>query len=1226
MANPINDEWVTVDLSQISRDLPDEWEDVWTDMPVEKAIGYFEAVGQDIPAKIPFSPIPVIETMGLVQAGRRLQRDDYQVSFFLPEQEGLLPSDIGYIPPERRPALLKQQRDFDIDLLTKHFEEEEERSRRGYATMGRVGQITSAMPAYITEFVMTGGLQKLGTETAKRGATALLRRHAATTAGKAAIATGGFAVGTGLRAAGMPHRAANAILKRQIPQDIEISGDGDVKITGPVESSFTSIWKGLADHYIEIASEQAGEYIAPVISGGFKRLPFMGKLMSMVRTRWLKLNPGKTISDFTKKVGTTSGFHGTLSEIGEEYLGDITRAITDVEDFGANAIAQEKYGRDANMSERIAAGVGADTENFPAMFISFVIPGAAVGIANVAVTKQQAENKKRQNVLDIAAGIEINTPTQIATAEGTIGYEDDFFVEKWEEARPKYDFDTPGIGKVFTPKWLLNRMLGAETLLEDVDNAFLASSLEQQHLNTWIGKLTKKLKKEKGLARLPEILPAEAEKEMRVQPEEVITEEMGKIPTPQKIKPEQITKTAWNTYDADLPSVKEGYIRLFRGQHPDQKDLFHEKRGVLTDKEIQELGLSQGKGGWFSPWLNYAVNYAEAQGKGWEVVYMDVLRSVADTHIAEEAPAGLAEEGEAAEYYFPELREAPAEAKLVPTKAHILQKKIDSTKPIHIMRDLLDTYEDAPAFLNKNETKIFNQVRELTRYLRQRVNLVREKMGLEPIREVEGYITHWMDSVANRVVNKDLPIQSGYLYFLMRGLPKEVKNPTAEKRRVKGMMEKYFSKDLGKLLKIMTAYDLRDIYLMQPYQAAWDELQGLRRDRLIPDSTYNEIEKYLLYDIRKHQAPADKMFNKTMEKPVDFLGKLFHSKKIIDDPARSVFSIMRRLGHLSGLGFRMKPAIRNLGQQLLLLDLYRTKDYAKAKAAAIRLADMPNTEHPITGEQVPVIDLVREQDWYKMALRKFEDITGVVTGVERGAMYLYGKTHIGNLFLSNVEVSALTGYFDWENNHKQSMDHKSPHFKNILKEAKRLGIPFQELQTQKNDMMWNIREAVRRTQWEYFSISMPTFYRSQFNRAMGQFQSWWMNYFFNHGREMINQIVTGRNSLGRLLTPYGRLRALKGMGTIQAIARTTESILGIEMLKYLFIPLPGYLPPIPALIAGILQYFAASDDRQKKVAMKKIKRGLKFWIPFSAFARDFNKMISGEFSISDFLLYKKPEK
>ena len=980
------------------------------------------------------------------------------------------------------------------------------KSNQEYTTMGKVGQITTAMPAFMVEFLMTGGLQKLGSTTAKRGAIALLRRHAATTAGKAAIATSGFAIGTGLRAAGMPHRAANAILKRQVPQDIEISDDGEVKITGPVESTFTSIWKGLTDHYTEIASEQAGEYIAPVISGGFKKLPFMGKLMSMVKTRWLKLNPGKTAGDFAKKVGTTTGFHGTLSEIGEEYLGDITRAITDVEDFGANAIAQEKYGRDANMLERIVAGVGADTQNLPAMLISFSIPGATTSIANVAITRQQVENKKRQTALNIATGIEMNTPTQIATAEGAIGYEDDFFIEKWEAAQPKYKFDVPGIGKIFTPKWLLNRMLGVETMIEDVDKAFLANNIEQQHLNTWISKLTKKLKKEKDLTRLPKILPAEAEKEatmVRPAPETIVTAE-GEIGT-----------------------------------------------GEDFDVEIEGV---------------------------------------------------------------------------VKTKAHILQKKIDSTKPIHIMRDLLDTYEDAPAFLNKNETRIFNQVRELTRYLRQRANLVREKMGLEPIREVKGYITHWMDSTANRIVNKDLPIQSGYLYWLMKGLPKKVKNPTAQKRKIKGAMEKYFSKDLGKLLRTMTAYDLRDVYLMQPYQAVWDELQQLRKNRLIPDSTYNEIEKYLLYDIRKHQAPADKVFNRTMRKPIDLLGRLVFSKKVIDDPARSVFSSLRRMGHLSGLGFRVKPSNRNLGQRLLLQDLYRTRDYAKAQAVAFRLSDMPMTEHPATGEQVPVIDLIREQDWYVSALRKFEDVTGAITGIEQGAMYLYGKTHIGNLFLSNVEVAALTGYYDWEGNYKTSKDIKSAHFKHILKESKRLGIPYQELQTQKGDMLWNIREAVRRTQWEYFSISMPTFYRSQFNRAMGQFQSWWMNYFFNHGREMINQTVTGRNSLGRLLTPYGRLRALKGIGTIQAIARTTETILGIEMLKYLFVPLPGYLPPIPALVTGILQYFAATDDKQKKIALKKVKRGLKFWIPFSSFARDFNKMISGEFNISDFLLYKKPEK
>jgi len=249
------------------------------------------------------------------------------------------------------------------------------------------------------------------------------------------------------------------------------------------------------------------------------------------------------------------------------------------------------------------------------------------------------------------------------------------------EVQPKYKFDVPGVSKFFTPKWLLNRILGAETLLEDVNKAELAMDLERKNINSWVNKLIPKLKKEKSLARLPDILPVEAEKEATIV-----------RPAPKYIE------------------TAEGII---------------------------------------------------GQEESFETEIVDI--------------AG--------------------------TKAHILQTKIDSNKPIEIMRDLLDTYEDAPAFLTKSETKIFNEVRELTRYLRTRVNMVREKMGIEPIGDVKGYITHWMDATANRVIEKDLPIHSGYLYWLMKGLPKEIKNPTAMKRTIKGKMEKYFSKDLGKLLK-----------------------------------------------------------------------------------------------------------------------------------------------------------------------------------------------------------------------------------------------------------------------------------------------------------------------------------------------------------------------------------------------------------------------------------------
>jgi len=1073
----------------------------WGEDDPDAKVGFLGAIADRPFEKIPFSPLGAIRTLKASESARRLQRFDYALT----EEKAakLYPKML----PAHRMDIVRNSQELqkgDIAAVEDYLIDAD----RQYTLGGRVGQIVSEMPAFMIEFFMTGGLQALGKTSAKQAGARLLSRYATTTAGKAALATSGFAIGTATRAAGMPHRAVEAVLRRQIPQNIDVDEVGNVKITGKVEQPATALWKGLLDHYIEIASEQTGEFFAPAISRYFRKLPLAGKFLSAIERKWLKLHPGKTASDFIKKTSNKVGFHGVLSEIGEEYLGDVSRAIVDVDDFGANIEAQRKHGRNANIIERISAGVKRDTANLPAMLIAFSIPGALGRVASIASVRKTEADARLQQSIEAAIGMDLDTPTQIETAEGSIGFEDDFLIEKLEAARPEYEFKEPGISKVFTPKWLLNRILGLETLVQDVDAAEVSRNLEQTHLNSWTNKIEHKIKGLKSLRRLPETLPT-LEIEESLKKAEVVFPETQQLET------------------------AEGII------------------GFPEDINVKEFPIDK-------------------------------------------------------------------------TTARKLSNKITKNKPLYIMRDLLDTYDEAPDFLTTEEQNVFNQVRELTRYLRQRANLVRERQGLEPIREVKGYITHWFDAVANRVVKKDLPVHSGYLYWLMRSLPKTIKNPTAEKRRVKGILEKDFSKDLGKLLRVMTAYDLRDIHLMEPYQATWDELQRLRKERLVPDATYREIENYLLYDIRKHKTFADKAFNATLKKPVDFVNKLLApTGHIINDPSRAIFGTLRRFGQLSGLGFRLKPPTRNLGQRLLLLDLYRGRDYAKAQAVAVGLAKMPEVKHPITGELTPLIDLVREQDWYQISLRKFEDIYSAITKTEQAAMYIYGKTHVGSLFLSNVEVAALTGYYDWLNRFQQSRDVNAPLYKHAVKQAKKLNVPVQELLTQETDMMWNIREAVRRTQWEYMSISMPVFFRGDFNRAIGIFQSWWMNYFFNHCRECTNQIITGRNSQGRLLTPYGRLRALKGMGTIVAMGRLVEGILGIEMLKYLFMPVPGYLPPIPELIAGIIQYFTADTEQQRKKAASKIKYGLKFWIPFSAFLRDANRLLSGEYDISDFLFYKK---
>jgi hypothetical protein len=1096
-----------------------------------------------------------------IGAAQRLQGDyDYSVPISPGRQ---VAGAQGWIPA------LYANKEKDISDLQDYFIQAEQQ----YSTAGKAGQIISEMPAFAIDFMLAGGAGKIGTAGGKLAITKLLGRLATTTAGRATIATGGFAIGTALRSTAMPVRAVNAVLRRQAPTNMDVT-DGRVTIVGPVETPMMSLYKGLADHYIEIASEQAGEFLVPGFGKLVRRTPFLGKAMSRIRTRWLKLNPAKHAKDFIKKVGTTTGFHGVLGEVGEEYLGDITRAIMDVDDFGA--------GPEASRLERIGAAVKADTDNLPAMLIAFGIPGGAVSAINVKINRdiQRSKNVKaeyKRLVADAYVDQFGQIPTEDfleyqATAESTLGYEDDFFSDYYEEHADKYNFEQPDIFKFFTPKWLLNRMLGLELLLEDVNAGQTSLQLEQAHLNGWVSSLTKKLRKLKTLARLPDELPAIAVEEA----------------------PEKLVSAAIRLKSGEM-LLGETHVQIL-------KDLAAKGRTISNE----EFDILEGSG-----FYTNKDSYVTAR-EGWDIAEQAEQINPEIEDVFREAKNLTAENVEFAE---------PG-VDVTATKARILSKKISSLKPVAIMRDLLDTYEDAPAWLTEDEARIFNQVREVTRYLRKRANLVRAKMGLPLIQDVKGYITHWMDKTANLMMAKDLPIHSGYLYRLMRGLPKEVRNPTALRRKIVRDMNNHFSKNLGKLLRTMVSFDLKDIHLKQPYEAAWDELQELRRNRMIPDSTYQEAENYLLYDIRKHAAPMDKAFNKTVSKPIDLLNKLLPIKKVIDDPARQVFSTVRRLGFMGGLALRLKPAGRNLGQRLLLTDLYRTQDLARAQAVAFRLAKMPEVLHPITGESISIIELIREQDWYKMTLHKFEDQVTTITGAEKVGLHLYSRTHVGNLFISNVEVSALTGYFDWKQMREQSVDEGSKHFRNAVVQAKVLGVPVQQLLTQDSDMMWNIRETVRRTQWEYFNMSMPVIYRSQFNRAMGMFQSWWMNYFFNHSRAMINQTLTGRNDLGRLLTPGGRLRAVKGLGTITAIGKASKALLGIEMLKYLVAPIPGYLPPLPELIIGIMQYFGAPDEKARARAWKRIAYGLKFWIPFSAFGRDFNKLLSGEYDLGDFLFYR----
>lgn len=96
-----------------------------------------------------------------------------------------------------------------------------------------------------------------------------------------------------------------------------------------------------------------------------------------------------------------------------------------------------------------------------------------------------------------------------------------------------------------------------------------------------------------------------------------------------------------------LPELQEGYVRLYRAEHPTT-------RTETIPSDIEEFGTEDyGRGGFFTTDLDYALRFFEDKGRGAQMVYMDVPKTDADTHFLRNI------EDTKDEYFFPEMRVIP---------------------------------------------------------------------------------------------------------------------------------------------------------------------------------------------------------------------------------------------------------------------------------------------------------------------------------------------------------------------------------------------------------------------------------------------------------------------------------------------------------------------------------------------------------------------------------------
>lgn len=218
------------------------------------------------------------------------------------------------------------QRQNDTERLVNYLTTLEEQRVRGVTVPGKIVEGMSQVPAFILEFVATGGLATLGKTAVKKGATVALRAGVDSGITKLAARVAAPLAETAVRTAATPMGAASAA-ERMVRANLTLTDKGTEILEQANETPFTSILKGYGDAFIENYSEISGGWIA---KAGGALVPV--KIAKSFEKVFKRLHPDKAV----RELWTKAGFHGFLSEVGEERLGDFLRAVTGVEDFGAD--------------------------------------------------------------------------------------------------------------------------------------------------------------------------------------------------------------------------------------------------------------------------------------------------------------------------------------------------------------------------------------------------------------------------------------------------------------------------------------------------------------------------------------------------------------------------------------------------------------------------------------------------------------------------------------------------------------------------------------------------------------------------------------------------------------------------------------------------------------------------------------------------------------------------
>ena len=274
---------------------PDQYED-WHS---RGKIGFIEQLRrQDKTEMLPFNPEGAFKSMRLLMAVNRLRKNEAPM----------------------------EQLEKDRDLVGNYLMKSEEERVRGYDVGGAVVRNVAELPAFMIEFLATGGLASVGKAAVRKGTSGIARKIVQSQILKATTRTVGGVAGATARTIGMPQRYVRGFADRQLNNNFELTDKGLELAEEVKEKPRVSALKAFGDVLIENFSEVSG----PTLSRAVKSIIPKG-LKTGLEKIFVRLKPNETV----RKLWTKAGYNGFLEEMGEERVGNFIRALTGVEDFGA---------------------------------------------------------------------------------------------------------------------------------------------------------------------------------------------------------------------------------------------------------------------------------------------------------------------------------------------------------------------------------------------------------------------------------------------------------------------------------------------------------------------------------------------------------------------------------------------------------------------------------------------------------------------------------------------------------------------------------------------------------------------------------------------------------------------------------------------------------------------------------------------------------------------------